>query len=436
MTKDSTTIREYGDTSASMMLILLFLGLVMSSLGNDDFFKAARTGNLSVLEQMLKSGIDVHLRDSKGNTALVIASGRGQVDVMAMLLSVGASVEDATVGGLFDGKSCLMWASSQGRVEAVRVLIQAGAQVNRMINKAVFQGKTAIQWASSQGHANVVLVLFAAGADVDSAAASGNFQGKTALSWACSQGRLEAARTLLDAGANVHAADGEGVTPLMWAAGSEGSSSEHQKGMMQAANRGQILAQVARLLIRHGANIDARDNDGITALMFASYHGHGDVVRVLLRAGADSTFRNKAGQTAFHLAVGAMQMDTAEYIRQGPDVFSLSLEELRHVPASGWLAALLREANGPGRLAVKISVRQLQEGLARQGMDVSMDQIMEMALATSAREVAEHLDLPSFGSSALATAKLQRLLAIHKASLEATVCTEKRDAVTTGLTNE
>jgi len=136
----------------------------------------------------------------------------------------------------------------------------------------------------------------------------------------------------------MHAADCKGVTPLMWAPCSEGSSSEYQKSMMQGAEGRETLAHVVQLLIQYGANIDAPDNDDITVLMFATFHAHTDVVRELLRAGADPTFRNKAGQTAYHLAISAMQMEAAEAVRRGPDLPALSFEQLRHAPVSGWLA--------------------------------------------------------------------------------------------------
>ena len=78
-----------------------------------------------MVEPLLKGGTyNVNRRDSNGNTALVIANGRGQVDLIQSFLLYGGSVKDSTVGGLFGGKSCLVWASSQGCVEAVRLMIR------------------------------------------------------------------------------------------------------------------------------------------------------------------------------------------------------------------------------------------------------------------------------------------------------------------------
>lgn len=257
---------------------------------DERFFSSARFGDAVAVIEFIKNGTvaDVHARDQKGNTAMIIASGRGQVGVIKVLLSLGASPEDSTVGGLFDGKTSLMWGASQGRKQAVEVLIQAGADVNRVTDRGVFLGKTALCWAASQGRSTLVSVLLASGADIDYASPNGNFKGKTALMWSSSQGRLDTVSILLNAGAKVNKIDYDGVTALMWASGSDTSEdSEHKKGLLEKANKGDTLAKVVELLLAFGALIDARDKDGITAIMYASYHGHTDVVKFLVKSGAD-----------------------------------------------------------------------------------------------------------------------------------------------------
>jgi ankyrin repeat protein len=98
----------------------------------------------------------------------------------------------------------------------------------------------------------------------------GNFKGKTALMWSSSQGRREAVSVLLAAGAKVNKGDYDGVTALMWAAGSETSGdTEHKKGLLEKANKGDTLADVVSLLLAYRASIDSRDKDGITAIMYA-----------------------------------------------------------------------------------------------------------------------------------------------------------------------
>ena len=49
-------------------------------------------------------------------SGIIIASGRGQLEIIKLLLKYGANVEDGTSFGIFEGKTALCWASSQGRL--------------------------------------------------------------------------------------------------------------------------------------------------------------------------------------------------------------------------------------------------------------------------------------------------------------------------------
>ena len=53
-----------------------------------------------------------------------------------------------------------------------------------------------------------------------------------------------------------------------------------------------------------GADINARDDSGKTALMCAAMNGHKEAVQALLERSADATIQDKSGQTASALATG------------------------------------------------------------------------------------------------------------------------------------
>ena len=105
--------------SAKRLLIIIITSIILLKLVSADdltFFSAARVGDVETVLSMLKNGFDVHSVDQKGNSALIIASGRGRVEVLKVLLTYGSDVESITRLGLFQGKSALMWASSQGNI--------------------------------------------------------------------------------------------------------------------------------------------------------------------------------------------------------------------------------------------------------------------------------------------------------------------------------
>lgn len=137
--------------------------------------------------------------------------------------------------------------------------------------------------------------------------------------WASSQGRYECVEALLAAGSNVNAVDADGLSALMWASGSEAAGDEvHRKAFFEKAMKGHV--QVVNLLLKYGAEVDRRDNDLITALMFASFNGHDGAVQALLNAGANADFINRSGKTALMLAKTSGNQNVVEVIENGPSI--------------------------------------------------------------------------------------------------------------------
>ena len=90
-----------------------------------------------------------------------------------------------------------------------------------------------------------------------------DLNGMTPLQWAALEGRTNVVELLLTHGSEVGAGNNDGMTPLHWAA-SEGHK------------------DVVRLLLAHEAKVNARDRFGMTPLHRAANQGHRDVVRLLL----------------------------------------------------------------------------------------------------------------------------------------------------------
>jgi ankyrin repeat protein len=85
-----------------------------------------------------------------------------------------------------------------------------------------------------------------------------------------------------------------------------------------AVTRGDAAA--VRVLLRDGADVDARDRHGQTALMLAAHAGHDAVVAVLLEHGAALDVTAKFGLSALMLAIVAGHAETARRIaRAGAD---------------------------------------------------------------------------------------------------------------------
>ena len=107
---------------------------------------------------------------------------------------------------------------------------------------------------------------------------------------------------ILKAGANINAKDADGMTALM-----------------HAANFARD--KVTKLLLKHGADVKIRDSSGKTALMFAADHEEDDVARLLLEHGADVNAKDKSGNTALMFAADHQEDDVARLLLEhGADV--------------------------------------------------------------------------------------------------------------------
>lgn len=115
-------------------------------------------------------------------------------------------------------------------------------------------------------------------------------------------GDAEAVRALLTAGADVNALDRYGQTALML-----------------AAHKGHAL--IVRELVSHGANLDHTAKFGLSALMLAVIADHPEVVRLLLEAGSDAALRGSRhtapffDKTALELADSMGRARCAEVLR-------------------------------------------------------------------------------------------------------------------------
>ena len=127
-------------------------------------------------------------------------------------------------------------------------------------------------------------------------------QHKIELFDAARNGNIKIVRLLLDKGADVNAKDRSGKT-----------------AMILAAKNGH--ADIVRLLLDKGADVNAKADDDTTALMQAAEKGNVDVVRALLEKGADVNVRRLDGSTALMYAAKNDNVDAVRVLLDnGADV--------------------------------------------------------------------------------------------------------------------
>ena len=191
-----------------------------------------------------------------------------------------------------DGSVPLIEAIQKKDLPAIKRLITEGANVNAKASN----GLPALTAACSFGLEEVVQVLLANGADVNAKANNGS----TALAMACFFGYKDIVRTLLAKGADVNAKDYDGITALMTAS-IRSPTGMIYRGLTKGGNINDFnenASVIVQMLLAKGADVNAKDYDGITALMLASDQGIKEYVQVLLANGADVNARDNEGKTA------------------------------------------------------------------------------------------------------------------------------------------
>ena len=167
-------------------------------------------------------------------------------------------------------------ASDEARLKKLKYLVRLGADVN-----ARLYGKSVLSKAIEQ-NAGAQVIEFLREKGVNEWVISKEEALELRRSFWDDKGELkslEEIKELLKKGADVNASDKYGWSALMW-----------------AAIFGKL--DVVKCLVEHGADLEAKDGDGETVLMKVARDGNLDMVKCLAECGADLEAKDKFGRTA------------------------------------------------------------------------------------------------------------------------------------------
>jgi uncharacterized protein len=223
---------------------------------------AIRTRNLAAAAQAIRDGADVNRFTPDALTPLMIAAAQGQYQMVELLLHAGAQVVAVEPRA---GATALHKAALSGNPDVVGLLLDHGAFIDQ---QSPVLGHTALMDAIIYKHEDVVRLLLRRGA-------------RTSLHNTWQETPLDIARRMgLDT-----------IAALIEARHHADMAAIEAQTLVAAIKDGN-LAEVNRL-IAAGADVNARvpmtgnPDDDYTPLAIAAREGHADIVRALLRAGAN-----------------------------------------------------------------------------------------------------------------------------------------------------
>ena len=287
---------------------------------NPPIFAAVQSNDVDWVKRLLEEDKDINLRTRTGDTPLIYAAASGDnKTVVELLIAKGADVNAKNNSG----ETPLLVAARRGRKEVVELLIEKGADTKAKNN----QGQTPLTLAAINGQVDIAEMLLAKGADSADFTVQDN-RGRTPLGLAKENGNtemveliskhtnqsgdnkeimtffdyvalgdIEKVKSLILEGINVNAKTQNGSTALFWA-----SAKGHR--------------EIAELLIQNGADVNAKIRSGQTPLILACQNGHRDVVELLLNKEADTNVKNNAGRTPFDIATNRGHTEIVELLRK------------------------------------------------------------------------------------------------------------------------
>jgi len=355
--------------NAAMVELLLKSGADANAAlpgGETPLMTAARSGNLAAVKALINNGANVEAKDDRrGQTALMWAAAEGHANVVQALIDADADFKLRVPSGF----SPLMFAVRDGHTDVVRALLKAGADANETIpvegrrrgygGRLPPAGATPLLLAVINAHFDLASLLLDAGANpnadlpgysvlhamtavrkpgvgdndpapdgsgnmtsielVKKLAAKGanlnarmtkkanlnntrlNEIGATPFMLAALTADAELLKTLASLGADTSLRNVENSTPLMAAAGLATRSPGEDAG-----TEPEVLEAI-QVLLDLGADVNAVDNNGETAMHSAAYKNLPQVVRFLATHGAKIDIWNtndKFGWTPLAIAVG------------------------------------------------------------------------------------------------------------------------------------
>jgi ankyrin repeat protein len=255
---------------------------------------AARDGRLASARRLVDAGADLELADANGIRPLLMAALNNKMDVARLLLSKGANVNADD----FWGRTPL-WAAVEYRnldmnnveVEApkdngvdrgpilvfIKELIDAGANVNARTREL----PPPRRWLYSLNDVSWV-----------------DFTGQTPFLRAALSGDTATMKLLVQRGADPNLPTLAGTTPLMAAAGVNWTVGQTYTESPQA------LIDAVNLCLELGADVNATNSMGLTALLGAANRGSNDLIELLVKRGARLDVKDKEGRTPLRWAEG------------------------------------------------------------------------------------------------------------------------------------
>ena len=287
---------------------------------------AARQGYAEVAMALIDAGVDVNqLKKGDNVSPIVTATVNGHFDLATQLLDRGADPNLAAENGVTPLYAAinLMWASragypqpraqlnqKAGHLEYMKALLDKGADPNARVNKKVWYSNYNFDQSGVEETGSTAFWRAAYGADVDAMRLLISYGADPNIPTVKPPERGEfgdaGRRVIVDvSGVPPVPVGGPGVPALLASTGV--GYGEGFAGNSHRFAPGGLLAGVKFLIEEAGADVNARDHEGNSAMHHAASRGDVEMLKYLVSKGGDPLVVNREGQTTVDMANGPVQ---------------------------------------------------------------------------------------------------------------------------------
>ncbi|MDD5456115.1 MAG: ankyrin repeat domain-containing protein [Candidatus Margulisbacteria bacterium] len=329
---------------------LIVLGFRRNCYLGEELYQAIELADSKQVKELINKGADINYKNKEGKSILIRATELNYDNLVKELINAGVDIngfEKGTSDIFIDhGDTALIKSIKQNNDKIYKLLINAGADVNyrdndkhtplmfaiyynqeKFVRDLIKRGadihardrereKPVFTLAVEKGNMNIIKLLFSKGARVNDE----DRVGWTALMTAAEQGNPALLNMLVKAGAKINHICKNGWTPLFRAVFGgkiynvrillENKADVHlgKSPLGSAVYHGHL--DIIKILIKEGINVNVVDENSMvkdTPLICAAYRRRSAIVVELLKAGADVRLRDYKGRTALLNALEADQ---------------------------------------------------------------------------------------------------------------------------------
>ncbi|XP_067887441.1 transient receptor potential cation channel, subfamily N, member 1 isoform X5 [Heterodontus francisci] len=327
------------DTELAKLLVELGAGVdFQNDDGQTPLHVAAWEGDEFMLKFFYQYKANPNIADKLDRSPLHIAAERGHTNVVEVLTE---KFKSNVLARTKDGSTLMHIASQCGHPDTALAFLKKGVPLH-MPNKS---GAVCLHAAARRGHTAVVKALLQKGAHVDAKTKDCY----TALHIAVQHCKPMVVQTLLGFGAQVQLKGGKA-----------------QETPLHIAARVKDGEKVAEMLLKSGADVNAEQENGETAMHVAARHGNLKMIQALIEEGGDLTWQSKDGENPLHIAVRHCHINVVE------EILNYLTNERGHIEA----VACVNQENKEGETSLHLAAEIKKDMIHFQQEDTRLVKIL------------------------------------------------------------